>query len=78
MQYQNPQDLADLTVQTDQPFEYEEKLAVLVHRQQEITDALNLTKNQAPTHLEAESPTDSSPSEMDEDTLKEGCNEEWL
>ena len=39
--------LADLTAQAAQPFEYEERLATLTQRQQEIEDALDLTKNQA-------------------------------
>ena len=48
--------IADLAVQTTQPFEYEERLIALVRRQQEIADALDLTKNQAPQQLAAEAP----------------------
>lgn len=39
--------IEDLKVQTEQPFEYEEKLATLSQRQDEIEDELDLTKNQA-------------------------------
>jgi len=39
--------VADLHAQVDQPFEYEERLAALSRRQDEIEDALDLTKGQA-------------------------------
>jgi predicted metal-dependent peptidase len=45
----------DTKVQVEAPFEYAEKLASLVQRQQEIEDALDLTKNQASSQLNAES-----------------------
>ena len=38
---------ADLTKQLDHPFEHEEKLTVAAKRQQEIVNALDITKNQA-------------------------------
>jgi N12 class adenine-specific DNA methylase len=41
------QRIEDLKFQTEQPFEYEAKLAALSKRQDEIEDALDLTKNQA-------------------------------
>jgi hypothetical protein len=44
--------LADLAAQVAQPFEYEERLASHSRRQQEIEDALDLTKNQAGTQRE--------------------------
>jgi N12 class adenine-specific DNA methylase len=44
--------LADLHVQADTPFEYAERLASLSRRQQEISDELDLTKNQTPVELE--------------------------
>ncbi len=47
--------LADTQAQVDTPFEYAERLAALVQRQQEIEDALDLTKNQAPRQFDAES-----------------------
>jgi hypothetical protein len=47
--------ITGLREQTEQPFEYAEKLAGLVQRQQEITDALDLAKNQAPNQLESKS-----------------------
>ena len=47
--------LADNQTQVDAPFEYAERLASLVTRQQEIEDELDLTKNQAPSQLGAES-----------------------
>jgi hypothetical protein len=53
---QNIQDnrkrLADLHVHADTPFEYAERLASLSRRQQEISDELDLTKNQTPVELE--------------------------
>jgi N12 class adenine-specific DNA methylase len=47
--------MTGLREQTEQPFEYAEKLAGLVQRQQEITDALDLAKNQAPNQLDSTS-----------------------
>ena len=47
--------ITELTAQIGQPFEYRERLAFLMCRQQEITDALDLTKNQAPGRLDAAS-----------------------
>jgi len=43
---------ADLARQLDQPFEHEEKLAVASTRQQEVMDALDITKNQASAKLD--------------------------
>lgn len=37
----------DLTKQLDHPFEHEEKLTAAAKRQQEIVEALDITKNQA-------------------------------
>src|SRR5206468_2925437 len=48
--------IADLSIQSEQPFEYGEKLSSLIKRQQEITDSLDLTKNQASSQLESEAP----------------------
>ena len=42
----------------DTPFEYAERLAELVRRQDEIENALDLTKSQAPSGLESEPETD--------------------
>ena len=39
----------------DAPFEYAERLASLVQRQQQIEDELDLTKNQASSRLKADS-----------------------
>jgi hypothetical protein len=50
--------LADLAAHVAQPFEYEERLSSLNRRQQEIEDALDLTKNQAGTQREDEASTD--------------------
>ena len=44
--------LADTQAQVNTPFEYAERLAELVQRQQEIEDELDLTKNQAPSQCE--------------------------
>jgi ABC-type transporter Mla subunit MlaD len=52
--------LADTKAQVEAPFEYAEKLASLVQRQQEIEDLLDLTKNQASSQLNADG-SDGSP-----------------
>jgi len=52
--------IADLTIQCGQPFEYSERLTKLVSRQQEIADALDLTKNQASGQLGSDVSEDSS------------------
>ena len=44
---QSQRQSADLTKQLDQPFEHEEKLVTATKRQQEISAALDITKNQA-------------------------------
>ena len=46
--------LEDSQAQVDAPFEYAERLASLVQRQQQIEDELDLTKNQASSRLEAD------------------------
>jgi hypothetical protein len=46
--------LADSQAQVDAPFEYAGQLISLVQRQQEIEGELDLTKNQAPSRLEAD------------------------
>ncbi len=38
----------------DTPFEYADKLASMTKRQQQITEALDLNKNQAPNQLDAQ------------------------
>jgi len=65
------QRIADLGVQAGQPFEYEDRLSFLVGRQQEIADALDLTKNQAPSQLEADAPEDSPDSNGNEEAPPE-------
>jgi hypothetical protein len=70
--------LADLTTQTDQPFEYNEKLTALLHRQQEITDALDLTKHQASSQLDADSPAEPPPADPVTDALKDEYSDEWM
>jgi len=47
--------LLGLQVQLDAPFEYEDKLTALTSRQQQITEALDLNKNQASNQLDAQS-----------------------
>ena len=57
--------LADTQAQVDAPFEYADRLASLVRRQQEIEDELALTKGQAPSQLDAG--TSSTPPDLDGD-----------
>lgn len=45
--------LADTQVQVSSPFEYAGRLTALAQRQQEIADALDLTRNQAASQLES-------------------------
>src|ERR1022692_980926 len=49
--------LADTQAQVETPFEYADKLAALVLRQQEIMDELDRTKNEGGTQMEAEDET---------------------
>jgi hypothetical protein len=51
--------LADLSAQSGQAFEYGERFAVLVRRQQEIEEMLDLTKGQAAAQLDASATEDS-------------------
>jgi len=46
--------LTELTAQSGQPYEYEDRLAALSLRQQEIADALDLTKSQASRQMATE------------------------
>jgi len=46
--------LEELQPHAHKPFEHEEKLKCLIQRQQEIVQALDLTKNQAANSLAAE------------------------
>ena len=56
--------LTDTQAQVDAPFEYAERLASLVRRQQEIEDELDLNKGQAPSQLDgAASAAESDPNE---------------
>jgi hypothetical protein len=59
--------ITDLTTQAGQPFDYGQRLAFLVRRQQEMADALDLTKDAAPSRLDA----NSSSRTPDEDTATE-------
>ena len=61
--------LADTQVQVDAPFEYADRLASLVRRQQEIEDELDLTKGQAPSGLDGK--PDEVPAEGDTSTTPE-------
>jgi hypothetical protein len=42
---QSRRQIVDLTIQFEQPFEHEEKLAAATKRQQQIIAALDITKN---------------------------------
>ena len=66
--------ITNLTGQMGQPFEYGERLTALRRRQQELTEALDLTKNQASAQLDS----DGGPAvvEPESDTLKEG--DDWF
>ena len=57
--------ITDLTAQIGQPFEYRERLTFLTRRQQEIADALDLTKNQAACQLDATSTNETTESVRD-------------
>jgi TolA-binding protein len=46
--------MTDIQEQAEQPFEHADKLTAFVKRQQEITDALDLNKNQASNQLDAQ------------------------
>jgi len=70
--------LADTQAQVDTPFEYAERLAELVRRQQEVEDALDLTKNQASAQLGAEMPAESHTTQDEAGSLKEDCDGEWF
>jgi TolA-binding protein len=63
--------IAGLREQTEQPFEYAEKLAGLVQRQQEITDALDLAKNQAPNQLDSTSAETAEQANAESETQSE-------
>ena len=58
--------LEELSPHAHKPFEHEEKLQCLIHRQQEIVQALDLTKNQASNSLAAE------PTSVVEESVQEG------
>ncbi len=69
--------LTDTQAQLHAPFDYAAKLAALVQRQQEIEDALDLTKNQASAQLEADTVKDLPATEADGDALREGYEGDW-
>ena len=69
--------LADTHAQVDAPFEYAERLAELVQRQQEIEDELDLTKNQASAQLDAESPQAPPALEINANCLQEDYPGGW-
>jgi ABC-type transporter Mla subunit MlaD len=63
--------LGDTQAQVNTPFEYAERLADLVQRQQQIEDELDLTKNQASAQLGTGSAGETPTAETDADSLKE-------
>jgi hypothetical protein len=69
--------LADTQAQVNAPFEYGERLAELVQRQQQIEDELDLTKNQASAQLGTESAREAPTADPDPDSLKEDYNGDW-
>ena len=62
--------LADTQAQVNAPFDYGERLAELVHRQQETEDELDVTRNQASAQLAADSARETTPPEPDAGSLK--------
>jgi hypothetical protein len=68
--------LADLTAQSDQPFEYADKLSALRARQQEVADLLDLTKNQA-GHMESEPSVEAIVEEEAGALREEASNQRW-
>ena len=69
--------LADNQAQVNTPFEYAERLAELVQRQQEIEDELDLTKNQASAQLGGDTTKETPAADPDADCLKEDCEAGW-
>ena len=69
--------LADTQAQVGAPFDYAERLADLVRRQQQIEDELDLTKNQAAAQLAAEISGETPTAESDVEVLKECYDGEW-
>jgi N12 class adenine-specific DNA methylase len=69
--------LADTQAQVNAPFEYGERLAELVQRQQVIEEELDLTKNQASAQLGTESARETSTAEPDANSLKEDYVGGW-
>lgn len=69
--------LADTQAQVNAPFEYAQRLAELVQRQQQIEDELDLTKNQTSAQLAADCPNDLPAVEPDADSLKEDWTGAW-
>ena len=55
--------LTDTQAQVGTPFEYSDRLTELVRRQREIEDQLDLTRNHAPSQLEAEPSGELAPGE---------------
>ncbi len=60
--------IEDLKVQTEQPFEYQEKLVALSRRQDEIESLLDLTRNQAAAQLDTAATETITESEHSEET----------
>ena len=69
--------LADNQAQVNTPFEYAERLAELVQRQQEIEDELDLTKNQASAQLGADTSPEPPVAVADAGCLKENYDGGW-
>ncbi|MCX6917458.1 MAG: DEAD/DEAH box helicase family protein [Verrucomicrobia bacterium] len=66
--------IADLGTQAGQPFEYDQRFEFLVQRQQEIEEALDLTKNQAPAALQPEPEAeDQQPQREDVEADESNC-----
>ena len=64
--------IQDLEAQSHQPFEHQEKLEVAEKRQQEIVAALDLTRNQASTQVDAQPEAEAQDSTI---KLTDGAND---
>jgi len=70
--------LGETQAQAEAPFEYADRLTELVHRQREIEDELDLTKNQASAQLDASSTPEPAVADSEASALKEDVNDYYV